>query len=52
MKCHECNTTIKKKKKTKYEQSKENKHFSNLVLNKYIVKDIAVGKFKDIITSY
>ena len=51
MKCHECNTTKKKKKKTKHEQSKKYKSFSDLVLNKYIVRDIAVDKFKVIIIS-
>ena len=52
MKCHECNTTIKKKNKTKYEQTKKHKCFSNLVFNKYVVKDVDFDKFKDFITSY
>ena len=53
VKCHECNTTIREKQnKTKHEQSKKHKYFSNLVLNRYIVKDKAVDKFKDVISSY
>ena len=39
-------------KKTNHEQTKKHKYFCKLVLNNYIVKDIAVDKFKDIITSY
>ena len=52
MKCHGSKTTLKKKNKTKIEQSKKHNFFSNLVLNKYIVKDIAVDNFKYVITSY
>ena len=52
IKCHESNTTIKKKNKTRHEETKKYKYFYKLVLNIYIVKDIAVDKFKDIITSY
>ena len=48
--CHEGNTTIKGK--TKREQTKKHKYFSNLVLNKYVTKDIVVDKFKDAITPY
>ena len=35
-------TTMKKKNKTKHEQSEKHNYFSNLVLNKLIIKDIAV----------
>ena len=52
MKCHEINTTIKKKNKSKHEQTKKHKSFSNLVLYKYTIKDIAVDKFEDVLTSY
>ena len=49
--CHESNTTIKKTKQNMNNQRNIN-IFLTLFLNKYIVKDIAVDKFKDIITSY
>ena len=42
MKCNECNTTIKKRYKTKHEQSKKHKYFSILVLIYYVTNDIAV----------
>ena len=51
-KCKDCNTTIKKKNKTKHEQPKKYKYFSNLLLNKYVIKDIAVDKFKVVVTQY
>ena len=52
MKCHDCNTTIKKKNKTRHELSKKHKFLSDLILNKNVVKDIGVDRFKDVITSY
>ena len=52
MKCHECNTTIEKKYKSKHEQSKKHKYFANLVLSRCVIKDMAVDKFKDAITLY
>ena len=50
MKCHDCNTTIKNK--TKHEQTKKHNFFSNLVSNKYVIKDVYTNKFKYVITSY
>ena len=52
MKCNECNTIIKKKYKSKHDQSKEHKYFADLVLNTYVIKGIGVNKFKDTITLY
>ena len=52
MNCYECNTTIGKKNKTKHEVSKNHKKVSNLALNKYVVKNMAVDKLKDVITSH
>ena len=50
MKCQICNTTTKNM--PQHGQSEKHKCLSNLVLYRYIVKDIAVDKFEDIITSY
>ena len=50
--CRECDTISKKKNKTKQDQSKKDKYFSNLILNKYVIKDIPVDKFKDITQYY
>ena len=52
MKYYECITTIKKKNKTKHEQTKKHKYLSNSVSNKYVKKDRAVDKFKHVLTSY
>ena len=41
-----------KKNKTKHEQPKKHKYFSNLVLNKYVIKDVYTNKSEDVITSY
>ena len=35
-----CLTKIKKRNKNKHEQSKKHEYFSNLIINKYIVKKL------------
>ena len=51
--CNICLATIKKRNKTKHEQSKKHKYFlSNLIINKYIVKNNEIDKYKDILQSY
>ena len=51
--CNICPTKIKKKRnKNKHEQSKKHKYFSNLIMNKYILKNDEIDKFKDILQSY
>ena len=47
-----CLTKIKKRKKNKHEQSKKHEYFSNLIINKYIVKKIEIDKLNDILQSY
>ena len=50
--CNICLTKIKKRKK-RHEQSKKHKYFfSNLILNKYVVKNVEIDKFSDILQSY
>ena len=48
MECDIKNTTIKNI--PQHERSKKHKYFSNLVLNWYFVKDLAVDKVEDNIT--
>ena len=51
----ECNISLtkrKKRSKDKHEQSKKHKFFSNLILNKYIVRNPEIDKFKDTLQSY
>ena len=51
--CDICLTKIKKPKKNKHQQSKKHKYFlSNLIINKYIVRNNEIDKFKDILQSY
>ena len=50
--CNFCLTKIKKQNKNKHEQSKKHKYFSNLIINKYIVINDEIDKFKDIFQSY
>ena len=45
-------TKIKKRRKDKHEQSKKHNYFSNLITNKYNIKNGEIDKFKDIIQSY
>ena len=51
-KCNICLTKIKKRNKNKHEQPKKHKIFSNLILNKYNVRNPEIDKFKDINQSY
>ena len=52
-KCDICLIKIKKRNKNKHQQSKKHKYFlSNLIINKYIVRNDEIEKFKDILQSY
>ena len=42
--CNICLTKIKKRIKNKHEQSKKHEHFSNLIINKYIVRNDEIDK--------
>ena len=47
--CDICLTKIKKRNKNKHQQSKKHKDFlTNLIINKYIVKNNEINSFKDI----
>ena len=51
----DCNihlTKLKKQNKNKHEQSKKHKYFSNLIINKFIVRNPEIDKFKEIIQPY
>ena len=48
-----CLTKIKKRDKNKQEQSMKHKYFlSNLIINKYAIKNDEIDKFKSILQSY
>ena len=51
--CDICLTKIKKRNKKRNQESKKHKYFlSNLIINKYIVRNDEIDKFKDILQSY
>ena len=51
--CDICLTEIKKRNKNKHEKSMKHNYFlSNLIINKHIVKDNEIDKFKDIVQSH
>ena len=50
--CNICLTKIKKRNKNNHEQSKKHQNFSNLIINKYIVRNSKIEKIKDIIQAY
>ena len=50
--CKLCNVMFLKKNKTKYNQSKKRKYYSNLIINRYVIKNVKVDEFKDIFNPY
>ena len=50
--CELCNTIVQKRNKTKHDQSKRHKYYSNLILNRYVIKNVKVIKFKDVFNPY
>ena len=50
--CDLCNTIVQKRNKTKHNQTKKQKCFSNLILNRYVIKNVEVIKFKDVFNPY
>ena len=41
-----------KKNKTKHDNSKKHRYYSNLTLNTYFVKDVKLDEFKDVLFKY
>ena len=50
--CELCNVIRQKRNKTKHNQSKKQKYYSNLILKRYVKKDVEVTKFKDVFDPY
>ena len=51
--CDICLTKIKKRNRNRHQVSKKHKSFlSNVIINKYIIKNDEIDKFKDILQSY
>ena len=50
--CDICNTIMLERNKTKHNQTKKHKYYSNLILNRYVIKNVEVIKFKDLFNPY
>ena len=50
--CEVCDVILQERYKTKHNQSKKHKYYSNLILNRYVIKDVEVAKFKDVFDPY
>ena len=50
--CELCNLVLSKRNKTKHNHTKKHKYYSNLILNRYVTKNVEVNKFKDIFNPY
>ena len=50
--CELCNTILLKKNETKHKQTKKHSYYSNLLFNRYVIKNFEVIKFKDIFNPY
>ena len=50
--CEICNITLLNRNKTKHFQSKKLKYDSNLLLNRYVIINVDIVKFKDVFNPY
>ena len=50
--CDLCYTVLLKRNKTKHNQTKKHEYYSNLILNRYVINNIQVIKFKDMFNPY
>ena len=50
--CELCNTILQERYKTKHNQTKKQKYFSNLILNRYVIQNVEVINFKDVFFPY
>ena len=44
--CELCNTSLLERNKTKHDRSKKHRLYSNLLLNRYVIKDVELAKIK------
>ena len=50
--CELCKTSLLERNKIKHNQSKKRKYYSTLILNRYVIKNVDVIKFKDVFNPY
>ena len=46
--CELCITYLLERNKTKHYRSKKHRTYSNPIINRYVIKDVQVAKFKDV----
>ena len=50
--CELCNTILQERNKTEHNQTKKDKYYSNMILNRYVIKNVEVNKFSDVFNPY
>ena len=50
--CELRNTIVQKRDKTKDNQTKKHKYYPSLIINRYVIKNVEVIKFKDVFNQY
>ena len=50
--CELSNTIMLETNKRKHNQTKKHKYYSNLILNRYLLKNVQVIKFRDVFNPY
>ena len=50
--CELCNTNLLDRNKTKHNRTKKHKHYSNLISNRYVIKNVEKINFKDVFKTY
>ena len=50
--CELCIIFILPRNKTKHRKTKKHKYYSNLILNRYVIKDVEVANYKDVFHPY
>ena len=51
-KCEICNTIMLERNTTKHNRTKKQKYYSNLILNRFVIKNVEVINFKDVFNPY
>ena len=50
--CELCNTNLLERNKTQHNRTMKHNYYSNLILNRYVIQNVEVIKFKDVFNPY
>ena len=50
--CELCNSIVQKRNRTKHNIIKKHKYYSILILNRFVIMNVKVSKFKDEFNTY